>query len=169
MAVYTNTYQRDIAIEERLFVLVYSEKDEEVFMCSNMGTFEWDCTVATDEGNAFSAWWRSKDLDFLEQFPQYKDMWKTVYTVQVEYEDMTVNTPIVVGVSIDGGATYVSKTRLVGTGDGLIKTADFHFIDQESGITGKLFVFKIECTGTTEFKFMGANVFFVPRGEYFEI
>ena len=169
MANYSNTYQRDIAIEERLFVLVYSEKDEEVFMCSNMGTFEWDCTVATDEGNAFSAWWRSKDLDFLERFPQYKDMWKTVYTVQVEYEDMTVNTPMVVGVSIDGGATYVSKTRLVGTGDGLIKTADFHFIDQESGITGKLFVFKIECTGTTEFKFMGANVFFVPRGEYFEI
>ena len=169
MATYTNTYQRDIAIEERLYVLVYDEKVEELFVCSNMGTYEWDCSVATDCDNSFSSWWRSKDLDFVEQFPQYKDKWKTIETVQVEYEDIEADTPMVVSLSIDGGATYVSKTRQVGTGDGLVKTANFHFIDQTSGITGKLFVIMVESTGSTEFKFMGANVFFIPRATYFEV
>jgi len=142
---------------------------------------ESDMYLGDDDGNVYyidgyddndqpiAAWWRSKQLDFSDQFPQYAKLDKTVDRVELEYVDEIANTPVNIALSSDGGIKWVFKSRLLGTGSGKQKTANFYFHDKEE-ITGLTFIVKIISTSTTtKFTWTGAHLWFEPRSEYMEI
>lgn len=122
-----------------------------------------------DNSNAVSAWWRSKRLDFGDQYPDHVGDFKTVDRVQLEYVDRYADTPVTISISDDGGEHWVYKTRLLGTGDGRQKIADFYFHDKDR-ITSKDFTVQIlSSSSTTTFTWTGFYIFFEPRGPFQEI
>jgi len=123
----------------------------------------------TDNSNAISAWWRSKRLDFSDQHEGIENYFKTVDRVQLEYVDRYEDTPVTIALSDDGGENWVYRTRLLGTGDGRQKVADFYFHDKNR-ITSKDFTVQISSSSsTTAFTLTGFYIFFEPRGPFQEI
>ena len=123
----------------------------------------------TDNSNAISAWWRSKRLDFSDQHEGIENYFKTVDRVQLEYVDRYEDTPVTIALSDDGGENWVYRTRVLGTGDGRQKVADFYFHDK-GRITSKDFTVQISSSSsTTAFTWTGFYIFFEPRGPFQEI
>jgi len=123
----------------------------------------------SDNTFAISAWWRSKRLDFGDQYPELADRYKTLDTVILEYVDEDANTPVTIHISNDGGVTWASNTRLLGTGNGKQKSAIFYFSDSGK-ITGKYFTVKVESvSASTTFTWTGLFLKVEDRGPYFEI
>ena len=123
-----------------------------------------------DDGNTFSAYWRSKDLDFSEELGiDATQALKTIDKVKLLYEDVEADTPIYFRVSIDGGNTWVTKSATIGTGDGASKSYEFDFSPIDA-VTGYIFTFKIECpSGNQLIKWTGFSVDVIFRGIKFEI
>ncbi|GAJ10467.1 unnamed protein product, partial [marine sediment metagenome] len=97
------------------------------------------------------------------------DFFKTVDRIQLEYVDEYEDTPVTISLSDDGGEHWVYKTRLLGTGDGRQKVADFYFHDKDR-ITSKDFTVQImSSSAATTFTWTGFYIFFEPRGEWQEI
>lgn len=123
----------------------------------------------TDNSNAISAWWRSKRLDFSDQHEGIENYFKTVDRVQLEYVDRYSSTPVTIALSDDGGENWVYRTRVLGTGDGRQKVADFYFHDKDR-ITSKDFTVQISSSDDdTTFTWTGFYIFFEPRGPFQEI
>lgn len=170
MSTLTNTVTQQISIAERAYVFIIPAISYFVYFGDSDGKLY--AFLESEEGDnarSIGAYWRSKRLDFTDQFPQYNNTWKTIDKVQLIYLDKITSTPVTIYISNDGGVTWTSRTRTLGTGNGKTKTADFFFMDKEV-ITGKYFNFKIECSSATKtFEWLGLEVTFIPRGEYFEV
>lgn len=110
---------------------------------------------------------QSKDFDMSDQAPQFQNVFKTVDRVQLEYVDKDASTPVSVSLSTDGGQTWAgTSSRLLGTGSGLSRVADFWFLP----ITGKMFRVQVESTSSTKrFVWTGAYLHYEGAGPYFEI
>jgi len=118
-----------------------------------------------DNGDAITATYVSKVLDFADQLPQYNDKFKTVDAVKVYYVDLSADTTITVYLSNDAGNTFSSDSEVVGTGDGKIKSKLFHFIK-----TGQYFQLKIsESSANKQFCVLGAELVVYPHGEWMDI
>jgi hypothetical protein len=88
----------------------------------------YDGTLYSDNGASITSQWRSRRLDFVDQLPQYIDRLKCIRKAIVLYDDISASSMITLYVSMDGGVTWASQTKTVGTGDGTTKQATFHFI-----------------------------------------
>jgi len=110
------------------------------------------------------AQWESKDTDFAEQSIEYADKFKTVEFVRLHFIDKSAGALIDVKVSTDGGATWTTETKTIGTGDNKGKTKDFHFPK-----TGQIFRFAVRSVSTSDdFQWTGLEAFYTVGGDYFE-
>lgn len=101
--------------------------------------------VYSDDGTAIDAIWESKDLDFGDMFPELIDRDKTLYKVRLTYTDKTSDTEVDIGASTNGGTTWATRTKSIGTGDGTTKDAEFYFV-----LTGTYLRFRIRNNSTTD-------------------
>jgi len=115
-----------------------------------------------DAGVVIPCTYITKDTDFSDQNQPMNDRWKTVYAVKVFYEDMYSSTAITVGISTDGGTTWSTMSKTLGTGDETRKDATYHFM-----VTGQFFRFKIfSGSASTTFKLLGFEVEYDDSGEH---
>lgn len=131
--------------------------------------FAWSDDYDDDNGTAITAYWRSKDMDFTETYPQLQGQLKTVDKIRLWYEDLDEDVPITVYLSNDGGLSWDDVEKTLGDGDGLTKVADFHFMHSTSS-TGLNFSVKVECASkTTRFQWTALEIDFFVRGKDFEV
>lgn len=124
-----------------------------------------EATQYSDHAETMRCVLYTKTLDFTDQYPEYNNLWKTVYKVRLYYVDKDADTDVSVHLSNDGGQTWIWKTRTIGTGDGKAKTADFDFIE-----TGQYFTVKLEhVSADKRIEWIGLEVMFKISGEHFEI
>ena len=171
MAVQTASYTNLLTFEDFAFATPYYETggNPPEIIDDKGNKYDWAETYPDDNDANIVSYWRSKTLDFTEQFPQYAHMWKTVDKVVLQYVDKSANIATTIYLSNDGGVSWTTSTRLIGNGDGKPKTADFFFRNQEN-CTGQDFVIKIESTSADKkFIWTGFIIEFYPRGYYFEI
>lgn len=114
-----------------------------------------------------TCYFESKDFDMSDQQPAFQNLTKIVDRVQLEYVDKSADTPVAISLSVNGGQTWAGTTsRIIGTGNGLTKVADFWFLP----IMGKMFRLKVESTSSTkDFVWTGAYFHYITGGPYFEI
>ena len=123
------------------------------------------CIASETPQNSFEAKWTSKPIDFSEADPSDASKNKTVYLVQLEYDDTYSSVPVVISLSNDGGTTWTTSSESVGTGDLTSKIKDFHF----AGVTGKYITLKISSTSATVgFTWTGIIIHYISRGEWAE-
>jgi len=119
----------------------------------------------SDNGTAINAYWLSKETDFSDVDEEAMSKFKTVYKARLFYVDKTAGTAVIVSVSNDGGTTWTSVGRNIGTGDGTTKSIEFFFIK-----TGDTFQFKIDHNDTEgKFQWLNMEVFYSVGGDYFQI
>jgi hypothetical protein len=123
------------------------------------------CIASETPQNSFEAKWTSKPIDFSEADQSDANKNKTVYLVQLEYDDTYSSVPVIISLSTDGGTTWTTSSESVGTGDLTSKIKDFHF----SGVTGKYITLKISSTSATVgFTWTGIIIHYISRGEWAE-
>lgn len=126
--------------------------------------YEYSGYYKSDAGTAITARWESKDTDFADQSIENSDKFKTVEFMRLHYIDKSAGARISVEVSVDGGATWTTETKSIGTGDNKGKTKDFHFPK-----TGQIFRFAVESISTSDdFQWAGLEVFYSVGGDYFK-
>ena len=131
----------------------------------NGGVYMEDPIYHSDDGEAIPCDWYSKQMDFADQYQEALNKFKTIRKIRLWYVDKKANIFITVKISTDGGNTWTQASKSVGTGSGLIKSADFFFNE-----TGHTFIFKVENnTDTDEFQWIGMEVYFEIRGDYFDV
>ena len=122
-----------------------------------------DKDVMNDDGTAIDAIWESKDLDFGDMFSEMNDRKKNIRRVRLNYVDKTDATDIDVGVSIDGGVTWTTRSKALGNGDGKSKDADFFF-----NLTNPYFRFRVRSNSTTDkFQWTRLTPWFCDAGDAF--
>jgi hypothetical protein len=127
------------------------------------GIYEYGGFYKSDAGTAITARWESKDTDFADQSIENSDKFKTVEFVRLHYIDKSAGARISIKVSTDGGASWTTKTKSIGTGNSKGKIKDFYFIK-----TGQIFRFAIESISTTdEFQWVGLEAFYSLGGDGF--
>ena len=123
-----------------------------------------DTDYKGDAGQIITATYKTKVTDFSDQYYQFADNYKCVYSVKLLYEDLEEIT-VTVSVSTDGGATWTDSLATIGSGDGRSKAKEFFFIKH-----GQYFQFKIvHASASTSFKWLGLEVEFEPTGAYYSI
>ena len=128
-------------------------------------TYHYDSSYKADNATAISCRWRSKRIDYADQDPESMGKWKTLFRVRVHYEDLSANTMLAIRVSTDGGATWVTQSAIVGTGDLTIKEVDFFFIK-----TGRMFNFELVSSSTSSLsKVIALEAEYEVGGEYFAV
>jgi len=168
MAVKQQDFTRSLKIYERAFALAIPAPPGYYYITDEDGEVYLFGDYQGDGGNPITCYFRTKKLDFSDQFPELKDKWTSIDSVKVRYKDLSSSTPITVYISDDGGVTWVSRTRLLGTGDKKVKEAEFHFLDKEN-ITSQFFTLKIECVSSThKFEIHGIKINGYVMGDYFE-
>jgi hypothetical protein len=126
-------------------------------------------TYEAEGAVAIPAYYRTKQLDFTDEYEQLIGMWKTVEHVTVTYRDVMASTPLSIHISDDGGVTWASKHTTVGTGDGKIKTKDFWFLDSDL-CTSDFFFFILESTSSDKtFEWLQIVVWFLPAGPFYRL
>lgn len=164
----TTQYSAQYQPDSRSQVFPYDDATINVFIGNDDGD-SFIIGGLDDNDNAIAAWWRSKRIDCGDQQPEYVDWFKTLEKVQLEYVDQYADTPITIAISDDGGEHWVYKTRLLGTGDGRQKVADFYFHDKDR-ITSKDFTVKLlSADNDTTFTWTGIYLYVEPRGPFMEI
>ena len=119
----------------------------------------------SDDGNFIDAYWISKDADFADMHIDCLDKFKSLYRIKLWYQDLKINTNVTVSISIDGGATWDSKTKVFGTADLTVKCAEYFFIK-----TSNKFMFKVESNNDTDkFQWLSLEVFFTVGGDWFTV
>lgn len=170
-----NTDSKTISIAEKTYVYTSGGSDdtETIVITTDTDSYKFPTgkwyRIYGDAEKYISGFWTSKRLDFNDQFPQHINMWKTVDKVRIEYVDETADTPITVSLSTDGGVTWISTTRLLGTGNGKQKSAFFYFKNSKLS-TSKYFNIRVESvSNSTTFTWTGFYIYFEVRGEYFTV
>lgn len=166
-----NNADLEIDLCENVLVSVSAKPVHKVYVGTFGASYEFDCDYDADDSKMFMAQWTSKDLDFTDQFQQYRNHYFTVERVLLEYVDVDADTPVTVHLSNDGGENWITKTLTLGNGDGKQKVADFWLMTGEATeITGKKFVLRLSSSSaSTRFIWTGINIIFMPRGKYQEV
>lgn len=126
-------------------------------------TYSGDYT--SDDGQPIECQFVTKQLDFADQYPQYNNMFKTVYRVKMLFNDLSSDLTTSVHWSTDGGATWEADEKIIGSGNSIPTSENFWFID-----TGADFMFKIvHSSDDGSILWTGLEIDFLPRGEYMEI
>ena len=108
--------------------------------------------------------WESKDTDFGDQDPRLTDRNKTVWAIKLHYEDLEEAT-FTVGISTDGGATWTTVNKTVGSGTERAASKTFHFHK-----TGQRFKFRVQHTSASEtFKLTGMEIEYEDAGEHWDV
>ena len=165
-ATYTQTLTETLTLTDFLSTSQTLKTNYAYYLADAEGNvYEYDSTYLGDAGNAITSTWVSKRLDFSDQDPTAENRTKTVYRVRLYYKDITASTLVTVGLSTDGGATWITSSRTIGVGDGTDKTADFFFTKH-----GYLFNIKIENgSADADVQFTGLTLYYDSTGEYLEI
>jgi len=117
--------------------------------------------ATSDDGEDIDAIWESKDLDFGDMYPELIDRNKTIFKVRVAYVDKSNAASLEVGVSTDGGTTWATRNKAVGTGDGTNKDTEFFFTS-----TGTYFRIRIRNkSGSDKFQWARLTPLFADAGE----
>jgi len=129
---------------------------------SDGNVYVYDNGLLSDNGASILSSWTSKTVDFSELRPDLHDRWKTLYKVDLTYNDLTASTPVILGVSNDGGATFTSYSAQVGTGSLTVGQHTFWIVP----MTGQYFVFRVEWPSPDkEFQLLGLDVQVEVMGE----
>ena len=108
----------------------------------------------------------TKPMDFSDQDPQAHRRIKTVSLVVVEYEDLSADFPLTVGVSTDDGESYTEVSRTVGTGDRTQKSVEFRF----APISSEYFKFRLRSNDDdTDFAITAIYIYYDIGGPAFEV
>ena len=127
------------------------------------GIYEYGGFYKSDAGTAIVARWESKDTDFADQDIESSDKFKTTEFIRLHYIDKSAGALITAEVSVDGGATWTTETKNIGTGDNKGKTVDFFIVK-----TGQIFRFAVKSASTSdEFQWTGLEAFYSVGGDYF--
>jgi hypothetical protein len=119
----------------------------------------------SDNGDSIASIWTSKTWDGSEQGVELSGNWKTIYKITHYYSDKSSATPVEFSISDDGGTTWDSQTKYVGTGTGKIDSTDYHVLS-----TGQFFQFRVTWTSTDKtFQFLGFNVVYEVMSDQFEV
>ena len=135
------------------------------YLCTDRGgVYEYSTTYKGDAGNIFPCIYESKDTDFGDQNPQLTDRNKTVWAIKLHYEDLEEVT-FTVGISTDGGATWTTVNKTVGSGTERAASMTFHF-----HITGQRFKFRVQHGVADEtFKLTGMEIEYEDAGEHWDV
>ena len=135
------------------------------YLCTgDGGVYEYSTAYKGDAGNIYTCRWESKDTDFGDQDPRLTDRNKTVWAVKLHYEDLEEVT-LTVGISTDGGATWTTVNKTVGSGTERAASKTFHF-----HITGQRFKFRIQHGVADEtFKLTGMEIEYEDAGEHWDV
>ena len=118
-----------------------------------------------DAGEVIICSYKTKDTDFTDQDGSLYDILKTVWAVKLHYEDVYASTPVIVGISTDGGLTWTTQQQSLGTGNGKAKNATFFF-----HITGQTMMFSIESgSASTDFKWTALEIEYEPAGQHWSV
>ena len=151
-----------ISIFDRSFTFVNDGPPPEY-----VGDNDFDPGYTGDDSNAIVCYWTSKTFDMSEINKEFSGRFKIVDRAVLEYIDKDAETPYTVEISVDGGRTWVSDTRTLGTGNGKVKSAEFHFADREQ-ICGKSFIVRVgHVSATKKFIVCGLSVRVEIAGEWF--
>ena len=93
----------------------------------------------SDDNMPIDAYYVTKQSDFADEYQVCLGRFKTIYRVRLWYSDISSNTEVTISVSTDGGETWSSRARSIGSGDGREKSAVFDF-----HLTSDTFKFKVE-------------------------
>ena len=140
--------------------------DVEMFLGSGGGkVYAYSPSYLSDDGVAIGSIWQSKQTDLSDQHPEVADTWKNLWKVRLIYIDKTANTNVTVYVSTDGGTSWSSQMKTLGTGDETTKSADFYFMK-----TFEFLDVKVEhSSAANEFQWAGVYIYWTPAGEHFSI
>ena len=116
-------------------------------------------------GDAIESRWESKEIDFTDQLPRLRGLFKTIYGARLFYVDLDADTQVGIGYSTDGGATWKMGTKTIGTGSGVFKAVDFHFIVTTFNIRIAI----VHSSSDKRFQWTGIKLMVSDSGEYFEI
>lgn len=123
------------------------------------------CVSSETPQNTFTSQWTSKTLDFGDQDPQAVNKFKSVDKVQLEFIDLYANTPVTIGLSVDGGVSFSEVTRNIGTGDGTNKKAIYNFVP----VTGQYFIVRTKHSDNdTKFAWTAIDLYYQIRSAVFE-
>jgi hypothetical protein len=90
---------------------------------------------------------------------------KTVQRTNLKYVDKDANTPVSVSISNDGGQTWTSAYKTIGTGDGRTHSKFFWYT-----MSGEYFKFKVELASADKgFQIIALDIDFLPCGEVIEV
>jgi len=103
------------------------------------GVYSDSSLYVSDDNLPIDAYYVTKQSDFADEYQICLGKFKTVYRVRLWYTDISSNTEVVVSVSIDGGESWSSRARSIGSGDGREKSAVFDF-----HLTSDTFKFKVQ-------------------------
>ena len=118
---------------------------------------------------SMECYYRTKSLDFTDQFPELINQWTEIDRIDIVYRDIDTSTPLSIHLSNDDGVTWVSKHTTIGNGDKKTKIEPFYFKDT-AVVFGKLFVLKIESTSSNKnFELLQIRIHIIPRAEYFKV
>ena len=132
-----------------------------------VGDKDFDPGYSGDDSNAIVCYWTSKTFDMSEINKEFSGRFKIVDRAVLEYIDKDAETPYTVEISVDGGRTWASDTRTLGTGNGKVKSAEFHFADREQ-ICGKSFIVRVgHVSATKKFVVCGLSMRVEIAGEWF--
>jgi hypothetical protein len=114
-------------------------------------------------------YWTSKVMDFGDQNDAVTNKWKWVDHIRLLYEDVSSAIPTTVYLSHDGGTTWTSVSKDIGTGAGTPKYSDFYFSTKPES-HGQHFQIKIGSPAVNkDFIWTGAEIFYTPMAESFTV
>ena len=167
MADYTNSFISTLSLCDRALASAYPGDPGDDYVSDSDGNV-YAIGGVHDNSYAITAYWKSKKLDFGDQYPDIKNHKKTIDKIQLKYYDDYANTPVSIYISTDG-LTWDVVHKQLGTGDDVVKVADFHFRNKAQA-TGRWFFIKIETSSaSTSIEWHGLKVYFEPRGEWFGV
>lgn len=163
---FSNTVSESITVSDQEYSSSALKTDFAHFFGAESGNiYQIGPTYYSDDASYITSYWKSKDTDFSDVYPELSTKRKTVYQVQVSYIDHSTNTIINVAVSNDSGATWTGRSRTVGTGSGKQQVAFFHFM-----VTGQTLQFRIQSASNDKhFQITGMEAFFMPGQENFDV
>jgi len=166
-----NNADLDVDLCEHVLVSFAADDVHKEYLGTYGASYVFSCDYDSDNSKTFMCQWTSKDLDFTDQFEQYRNHYFTVDRILLEYIDVDADTPVTAHLSNDGGENWITETLTLGTGDGTQKIADFHFMRGSAAeCTGKKFVIRLSsASANTRFIWTGVNIIFYPRGRYKEV
>lgn len=149
------------------YITVLQDTDDWMYyLGSNAGlVYPYAEAYEGDAGTEVEAYYKTKAMDFSEQFPQLADTYKTITRIYLTYLDLQ-ECVVRVAVSTDNGTTWTEVVKTLGDGDLTVKTARYDFVP----VTGRFFVVKLSHSSSTSvFQWVRLKVEFDAHADWFSV